>query len=139
MLDVDGESRGGSGGGEGAAGVCLFRAGIDGDEFGFVFDIDEDGAFAVGDGEFGAAAEVYGADDAAGLGVNDGGTVGIAVHDEDAFGGGIVKDGVGVLIGFGFAGDLEGLQIENDDFALAAVGDKASAKFGGYGDAVILL
>jgi len=30
------------------------------------------------------------------------------------------------------------LQIEDNDFALAAVGDEAAAKFGGYGDAVIL-
>jgi len=52
--------------------------------------------------------------------------VGIAVHDEDALGGGIVKDGVCVLIGFGLAGDLEVCRSKMMTFALAAVGDEAS-------------
>src|SRR5437667_165250 len=86
------------------------------DDFGFVCASDEDGACAIGDGEFWAAAEVYGADYAAALGVNHRGAVGIAVHDEDALGRGIVQDAIGVLVGFGFAGDLESLQIEDDDF-----------------------
>lgn len=139
MLDVDGESGGRSGRGERPAGFNFQRVGVDGDEFGFVFDVDEDGAFAVGDGEFGAAAEVDGADDGAGLGVNHSGAVGIAVHDEDALGEWVVEDGVGVLVGFGFAGDFEGLQIEDNYFALAAIGDEAFAEFDGDGNAVILL
>src|SRR5260221_8359102 len=56
VLDVDGESGGRSGRGERPTGFDFLRAGIDGDEFSFVFDIDEKGSCAVGDSEFWAAA-----------------------------------------------------------------------------------
>jgi len=59
MLDVDARAVGVPAGARDQRDLIFSVLGIDGDQFGFVFDVDEDGAFAIGDGEFWAAAEVY--------------------------------------------------------------------------------
>lgn len=69
------------------------------DEFGFVFDVHEDTALAIGNGEFGFAAESEGAGDSAVRGVDRGGVLAASVESEDTLGDVVVDDGVRIGVG----------------------------------------
>src|SRR5712664_772256 len=101
-----------------------------------VFAVDEDGAFAVGDREFGLIAERNGAGDGAVRGVDDRGVFAAAVEGENALAGGVVEDGVGIGVGLCGADRFQGFQVKDDRGVGAACADKAAAEGGGYGDAV---
>src|SRR5260221_8672060 len=96
-------------------------------EFGGVFVVDVDGAFAVGDSEFGLAAESNCARDGAVRGVDNGGIFAAAVKGEDVLRGGVVDYGIGV--GVSLHGDqcLPSFLIENRSGVCAALtcGDAA--------------
>ncbi len=64
--------------------------------------------------------------------------MGVSVHGKDTFRCGIVNNAVRVFIGFGLADRLKGLQVENDDFALAPVRDESAAKLRRHRDSVVL-
>jgi len=69
------------------------------DEFGFVFDVDENAALAVSNGEFGFAAESEGARDCAVGGVDGSGVLAAAVKSENSFGDAVVDNGVRIGVG----------------------------------------
>jgi hypothetical protein len=52
--------------------------------------------------------------------------VAIAIHGEDALGGRIVNDAVGIGLGLGCANDFQGFQIENGDLGKRAVANEAA-------------
>src|SRR6267154_3904621 len=105
-------------------------------ELGGVFVVDPDGTLAVGDGEFRFAAEGNGADDRAVCGVDSGGVFAAAVEAEDALGGGIVNDGVGIGVGFRGADDFQCLYIEDGHGVGATVAGEAAAEVRSDGDTV---
>src|SRR6266849_662584 len=105
-------------------------------ELGGVFVVDVDGAFAIGDGEFGLAAERDRADDGAVRGVDSGGIFAATVKGEDALGGRVVDDGVGIGVGLHGADCFQGFGIKDDGSIGAACADEAAAEVGGDGDAV---
>src|SRR5258707_15200256 len=84
-------------------------------EFGGVFVIDPEGAFAVRDREFGFTAEGNGTDDGAVGGVDGGGILAAAVESEDGLGGGVVDDGGGVGGCLQGADGFQGFGIEGGD------------------------
>src|SRR4029077_15440444 len=102
-----------------------------------ILHVDEHLAGGVRGGELGLAAELDGAGDLPGLGVDHGGVLRAAVEGEDARGGGGVEDGVGVLAGrLDLAYGGEGLEVEDGDHRAAAVADEAAVEVVGDGDAV---
>src|SRR6266852_6509256 len=105
-------------------------------EFGGVFVIDPEGAFAVRDREFGFTAEGNGTDDGAVGGVDGGGIFAAAVEGEDALGGGVVDDGVGIGVGFYGADGFQSFEIEDGDGVGAAIAGEAAAEVRSDGDAV---
>src|SRR5258708_37174234 len=82
-------------------------------EFGGVFVVDVDGAFAVGDSEFGLAAERNCAGDGTVRCVDNGGIFAAAVKGEDVLRGGVVDDRIGIGVSFYCAQCLQRFQIEN--------------------------
>src|SRR5216684_3901871 len=105
-------------------------------ELGGVFVIDPEGALAVRDREFGFTAEGNGTDDGAVRGVDGGGIFAAAVESEDALGGGVVDDGVGISVGFYGADGFQSFEIEDGDSVGAAVAGEAAAEVRSDGDAV---
>src|SRR5713101_4243449 len=105
-------------------------------EFRGVFVVDPDGAFAVGNREFGFATEGNGADNGAVRGVDGGGILAAAVEGEDALGGGVVNDGVGIGVGFYGADGFQSFEVKDGDGVGAAVAGEAAAEVGSDGDAV---
>src|SRR6266851_6131057 len=105
-------------------------------ELGGVFVIDPKGAFAVSDREFGFAAEGNRADDGTVGGVDGGGIFAAAIEGEDALGGGVINDGVGISVGFYGADGFQSFEIEDGDSVGAAVAGEAAAEVGGDSDAV---
>src|SRR5712671_3407441 len=96
----------------------------------------ENGAFAGGYGEFRLVAQRNRAYDGAIGGVDDGGVFAAAVEGEDALGGRIVNNGVGIRVGLCGADGLQSFEIENRDGVGAAIAGEAAAEVGGHGDAV---
>src|SRR6266849_2820760 len=105
-------------------------------ELGGVFVIDPEGAFAVRDREFGFTAEGNGTDDGAVGGVDGGGIFTAAIEGEDALGGGVVNDGVGIGVGFYGADGFQSFEIEDGDGVGAAIAGEAAAEVRSDGDAV---
>ncbi len=105
-------------------------------ELGGVFVVDPHGTLAVGDGEFRFAAEGNGPDDRAVRGVDSGGVLAATVEAEDALGGGIVNDGVGIGVGFRVTDDFQCFQIEDGHGVGATVAGEAAAEVGSDGDTV---
>src|SRR5260370_30496198 len=105
-------------------------------EFGGVFVIDPEGAFAVRDREFGFTAEGNGTDDGAVGGVDGGGIFAAAVEGEDALGGGVVDGGVGGGVGLHGAGGFQSFEIVDGDGVVAAIAGEAAAEVRSDGDAV---
>src|SRR5260370_38191620 len=95
-------------------------------------------SLAVGDSEFWTAAQIDRAGYRPAFGIDYRGAVGVSVHGKDTFRCGIVNNAVRVFIGFGLADRLKGLQVENDDFALAPVRDESAAKLRRHRDSVVL-
>src|SRR5436853_3068183 len=109
---------------------------VERDEIGRFLGIDEDDAFAIGNGEFGLVAERNGAQDGAIGGVDDGGIFATAVESENALGGGIVNDGIGIRVGFCGADGLQSFEIEDSDCVRAAIAGEAAPEVGGNSNAV---
>src|SRR2546423_2405965 len=114
----------------------LESLGVDGDEVGSVLAIDEDGALAVGHGEFRLVVEGNGAYDGAVGGIDGGGVLAASIEGENAFGGRIINNGVGICVGFHGTQRLEGFEIEDYRGVRAAGTDEAAAQVGDDGDAV---
>src|SRR5712692_4042124 len=100
-----------------------------------VLDVDEDAALAIGDGEFRFASECKRAGDGAVSGIDGGGVLAASVHSEDALGGSVIDDSVGIGAGVYGANGLEGLEIEDRGGVSAAIADKAAAEIGSESDA----
>src|SRR5260221_10667548 len=105
-------------------------------EFGGVFVVDVDGAFAVGDSEFGLAAERNCAGDGTVRCVDNGGIFAAAVKGEDVLRGGVVDDRIGIGVSFYCAQCLQSFQIENGGGVGAAVTGEAATEVGSDGDAM---
>src|SRR5882762_4368278 len=86
--------------------------------------------------EFGLVAERNSADHGAIGGIDDGGVFAAAVKGEDALGGRVVNDGVGIRVGLCGADGLQSFEIENGDRVCAAIAGEAAAEVCGYGHAV---
>src|SRR6266436_996038 len=109
---------------------------IENDHVRGLFGVDEHSALAIGDREFGLIAQGNRADDRAVRGVDYGGVLAAAIEGEDAFGGGIIDDGIGVSAGLGRAERLESLCVEDRDGVASAVADETAAEIGSNGDAM---
>jgi hypothetical protein len=59
-----------------------------------------------------------------------------SVEGEDTFGGGIVKDCVGIVADFDFSDELQSLDVKDRDRPFPSVADKAAAEFRRQRDAV---
>src|SRR6267142_1783507 len=106
-------------------------------KLGAVFIVHIDGAFAIGSGEFGLAAQVDVAEYGTVGGVDGGGVFAAAVEGEDALGDGVVKNGVGIAVGLDVATDgLQRFQVKDGDIVRAAIAGEAAAEVGSDGDAV---
>ncbi len=115
-------------GGRVAAGEGIVRLhgqglGVEGDQFILVLDIDEDGAGAVSGGRFRLAAQRHAAHRLARRHVNGGGIAAAAVEGEDAVGGLVIHDAVGILSGARLTQLLEALGVEDRNLAGAAFAD----------------
>jgi hypothetical protein len=86
--------------------------------------------------ELGLAAQGDGGRHRAARRVDCGRVLAAPVEGEDAAGGRLVDDGVGILARLGLAELLESLQIEYRDRARAPVARKSAAQLRGEGDAV---
>lgn len=91
---------------------CEF-AGVDLDYLALLFEIVVNGALAVGNGEFGAAAQIHAAGDFGRCGVDDGRFIIAAIESEHSRGDGIENDAIRLLAGLDFGNGLQGLQVEN--------------------------
>src|ERR1700738_4260299 len=105
-------------------------------EFGGVFVVDIDGAFAVGDSEFRLAAESNCARDGTVRGVDNGGIFAAAVEGEDVLRGRVVDDRIGIGVSLHGAQCLQSFQIENGGGVGAAVTGEAAAEVGSDGDSM---
>src|SRR6267378_3560157 len=105
-------------------------------ELGCVFDVDVDGAFAVGDGEFGFATKRERADDGAVGDIDGGSVIAAAVEGEDTLGARVVDDGIRIRAGLHGANGFQSLQIKNGGGVGATIAGEAAAKIGSDGDAV---
>ncbi len=137
MLAINGESAGLGAGRERPLGFHFELRGIDRDQFALVFDVDEDFSLGVAGGELGLAVEFNRAENGAIGRIDGGGILAASVEGEDALGGGIVEDGVGIFASFYFAADSsESLDVENCDRSFAAVADETASELGSEGDTV---
>src|SRR5690348_17655182 len=82
MLLINSETGGAFAGSDGPSCQDLVCAGVDVDDFAEVLDVVIDGAFAVGDREFGFAGKLYGGDDLVSLVADDGGVFATAVEGQ---------------------------------------------------------
>ena len=104
---------------------------VDADDFIFVFDVVEDGALAVGDGELGLAGQRDGGDDRVRFGRNDGDVVGAAIERPDGLSDRLEQDVVRTGSDGDGGGDGKGGAVECNYCIGATVSDVAEAAGGG--------
>src|ERR1700690_3722237 len=105
-------------------------------QLGFVFDVYEDASLAVRDCEFRLASQRKRARDGTAGGVDGGGILARTIHGEDALGGGIVTDSVGVCSYLDGAEGLESFQIEGGYGVRAPVTGETAADVRGNSNAM---
>src|SRR5712664_1957308 len=128
MLDVHFHGGGPCGWSDRPVRLDGIRAGIQDDDLVFILDIVVNHPLAISHGVLGAAAHWnIGYNGLCGR-VYHSGVVAFAIHREDMFGGGIVKDAVWIAASLDVPGNFQGLQIENNGFVGATVADETAAK-----------
>ena len=99
--------------------------GIEAHDLIFVFDVDEDRAFAIDGRKLRLAGQRDGGNDFLRSGIDDGDIIAAAVEGPDGLRGGFKNDAIGIGAD-GDSGDgRQGLAIEDDDGIAAAIGDVA--------------
>src|SRR4029077_5621243 len=137
VLAIHGQSAGFRARRERPLGFHFQLGGIDGCQFALVFDVDEDFALGVAGGELRLAVELNGAQHFAGGGVDGGRVAAASVESEDALGGRIVENGVGIFADLHFLADgLQRVDVEDRDGAFATVAGEAASEVGRQSDAV---